>query len=416
MKVFLVDDEIVIREGIRESFPWAETDYTLIGEAPDGEMALPMIRDTNPDIVITDIRMPFMDGLSLCTVLKEQMPWIGIIILSGYDEFEYARQCIKLGVREYLLKPINAKDLRQSLDKVSAQIEAERETRAHAESLRARMENGGAFLKEKLISVLFSEESMEEDADNALQQLRSMGCPVNAPFYAVVDAAFEPVSEGQAEASSLTESSVGSVFSSGSRTGTRLLVLGDTAADAEERAYAFASSLVNRLEQAGCKTIHVGIGDIVERPGDIFKSFKAARHIRHLLAERTDENALIFGVREMGDSSGKSSSVINEAKIYMASHFADPNLMLQDVARAVNMSNSRFSTVFSQQNGQTFTEYLISLRLNKAKELLRETDMKSSQVAMESGYNDSHYFSYIFKKNLGITPSEYRAQYQNKPE
>ncbi len=416
MKVFLVDDEIVIREGIRESFPWAETDYTLIGEAPDGEMALPMIRDTNPDIVITDIRMPFMDGLSLCTVLKEQMPWIGIIILSGYDEFEYARQCIKLGVREYLLKPINAKDLRQSLDKVSAQIEAERETRAHAESLRARMENGGAFLKEKLISVLFSEESMEEDADNALQQLRSMGCPVNAPFYAVVDAAFDPVSEGQAEASSLTESSVGSVFSSGSRTGTRLLVLGDTAADAEERAYAFASSLVNRLEQAGCKTIHVGIGDIVERPGDIFKSFKAARHIRHLLAERADENALIFGVREMGDSSVKSSSVINEAKIYMASHFNDPNLMLQDVARAVNMSNSRFSTVFSQQNGQTFTEYLISLRLNKAKELLRETDMKSSQVAMESGYNDSHYFSYIFKKNLGITPSEYRVQYQNKPE
>ena len=151
----------------------------------------------------------------------------------------------------------------------------------------------------------------------------------------------------------------------------------------------------------------------MDRPGDIFKSFKAARHIRHLLAERTEENALIFGVREMGDSSGKSSSVINEAKIYMASHFTDPNLMLQDVAKAVNMSNSRFSTVFSQQTGQTFTEYLISLRLNKAKELLRETDMKSSQVAMESGYNDSHYFSYIFKKNLGITPSEYRTKYQN---
>ncbi len=416
MKVFLVDDEIVIREGIRESFPWAETDYTLIGEAPDGEMALPMIRDTNPDIVITDIRMPFMDGLSLCTVLKEQMPWIGIIILSGYDEFEYARQCMKLGVREYLLKPINARDLRQSLDKVSAQIEAERKSRAHAESLRARMENGGAFLKEKLIGSLFSEESMEEDADNALRQLRSMGSAVNAPFYSVVDAAFDPVSEGQAEAAALAESSTGSVYSSGSRTGTRLLVLGDTAADAEERAYAFAASLAHRLEMAGCKTIRVGIGEIVERPGDIFKSFKSARHIRHLLADRTEENALILGVREMGESTGKSSSVINEAKVYMASHFTDPNLMLQDVARAVNMSNSRFSTVFSQQNGQTFTEYLIYLRLNKAKELLRETDMKGSQVAMESGYNDSHYFSYIFKKNVGITPSEYRAQYQNKPE
>ena len=106
MKVFLVDDEIVIREGIRESFPWEETPYTLVGEAPDGEMALPMIRDTNPDIVITDIRMPFMDGIEFCRILRAQMPWIGIIILSGYDEFEYARQCIQLGVKEYLLKPI----------------------------------------------------------------------------------------------------------------------------------------------------------------------------------------------------------------------------------------------------------------------------------------------------------------------
>ena len=118
MKVFLVDDEIVIREGVRESFPWDETPYTLVGEAPDGEMALPIIRDTNPDIVITDIKMPFMDGLELCRILKGQMPWIGIIVLSGYDEFEYARQCIKLGVREYLLKPINSTDLKEALDKV----------------------------------------------------------------------------------------------------------------------------------------------------------------------------------------------------------------------------------------------------------------------------------------------------------
>ena len=80
----------------------------------------------------------------------------------------------------------------------------------------------------------------------------------------------------------------------------------------------------------------------------------------------------------------------------MAKNFTDSNLMLQDVAKAVNMSNSRFSTVFSQQNGQTFTEYLIYLRLKKAKELLRTTDKRSSQMAFDVGYNDAHYFSYIF--------------------
>jgi len=416
MKVFLVDDEVVIREGIRESFPWEDTPYTLVGEAPDGEMALPMIRDTNPDIVITDIKMPFMDGIELCRTLRTQMPWIGIIILSGYDEFEYARQCLQLGVREYLLKPIDAEDLRKALDKLRTQLEEEKKQREHAESLRARMNNSsntdGRFLKEKLIGSLFSDEALEEDAENALNQLRAMGSPLTASDYAVIDAAFEPVETGREAAASLAEGSGGVVHTSGSRTGTRLLTLGDSARDTEEKAYAFASSLVTELERAGCTRIRVGIGEIVEKPAEILQSFKTARHIRHILEERNEKEALILGVREMGDSAGDEGtpSVISDAKVYMSQHFCDPNLMLQDVAKAVNMSNSRFSTVFSQQSGQTFTEYLMYLRLNKAKELLRTTDMKSSQIAHETGYNDAHYFSYIFKKNTGMTPSEYRTK------
>ena len=417
MKVFLVDDEIVIREGIRESFPWEDTPYSLVGEAPDGEMALPIIRDTNPDIVITDIKMPFMDGLELCRELKSQMPWIGIIVLSGYDEFEYARQCIKLGVREYLLKPINSADLREALDKVSAQLKEERKTLEHAASLRARMEDGGKFLKEKLIGSLFSDETALEDAHNVLKQLRSMGCPVPAPFYVVIDAAFSPTGTGQEAAALLAESSGGIVNASASRTGTRLLVLGDTAEDAEERAYAVATSLSQELERSECKEIRVGIGEIVDDPEKIFQSFKTARHIRHLLAERKDERAVILGVREMGEvSDEKVPSVISEAKLYMSQNYSNANLMLQDVAKAVNMSKSRFSTVFSQTTGQSFTEYLIYLRLGKAKELLKTSNLKSSQIATEIGYNDSHYFSYIFKKNVGMTPSDYRSQYQNQPE
>ena len=418
MKVFLADDEIVVREGIRESFPWDETPYTLVGEAPDGEMALPIIRDTNPDIVITDIRMPFMDGLELCRVLRAQMPWIGIIVLSGYDEFEYARRCIQLGVREYLLKPINAEKLKEVLDKVSTQILDERKTLEHAASLRARMESDGKFLKEKLIGLFFNDESTDDDARNTIKQLSSMGCNIEAPFYAVIDAAFSPERTGQEAAADLAASSGGIMFATASRTGSRLLVLGNTVEEAEERAYAFASSLVRELERLECSPIRVGIGDIVDKPEKILNSFKAARHIRHLIVERTDEQAIILGTREMGEIEGdkKVSSVISDAKLFMLDHFSNPSLMLQDVAKEVGMSNSRFSTVFSQQNGQTFTEYLIHIRLNKAKEMLRSTDIKNSQIAREVGYNDAHYFSYIFKKNTGITPTEYRTQYQNQPE
>lgn len=443
MRVFLADDEIVVREGIRESFPWSETPYVLVGEAPDGEMALPMIRDTNPDIVITDIKMPFMDGIELCKTLRAQMPWIGIIVLSGYDEFEYARQCIQLGVREYLLKPINAEELRTVLDKVSSQLRDERKSLEHAASLRARMETDGKFVKEKLIGSLYSDEAAEEDAINVLMQLKAMGCPVPAPFYAVIDAAFDPTGTGQEAAAALADGSGGIVQASPSRTGTRLLVLGENAEDTEERAYAFAASLVRELERLECRDIHVGIGEIVSEPERILQSFKTARHIRHLLVKRAEgnladlpdalkpaksaaagkrdepeEKLIILGVREMGEvaEDRQIPSVISEAKLYMSQHFSNPNLMLQDVARAVNMSNSRFSTVFSQQSGQTFTEYLMHLRLSKARELLRTTNEKSSQIAREVGYNDAHYFSYIFKKNVGITPSEYRTQHQNQPE
>ena len=101
---------------------------------------------------------------------------------------------------------------------------------------------------------------------------------------------------------------------------------------------------------------------------------------------------------------------------YLAEHFPDSNLMLGDAARAVGMSESRFSTVFAQESGKTFTEYLTGLRLGKAKEMLTTTDRRSSQIALDVGYNDAHYFSYLFKKNTGMTPGEYRSQNQNKPK
>ena len=210
------------------------------------------------------------------------------------------------------------------------------------------------------------------------------------------------------------EANDGNVLCSPGRVGTRFLILGNTSEDTEERAYAFAASLSRELERIDCENIRIGIGDIVGAPEKIYNSFKTARHIRHLLVERTDEGAIILGSREMGEVTDENaSSIISEAKLYMSQNFNNPNLMLQDVAKKVNMSNSRFSTVFSQQSGQTFTDYLIYLRLNKAKELLRQTNDRSSQIADKVGYNDAHYFSYIFKKNVGVTPSEYRAQYQN---
>ena len=127
LKVFLVEDESVVREALRDNIPWQQYGYRFVGEAGDGEMALPLIRKTVPDVLITDIKMPFMDGLALSHIVKSEYPDMKIIIISGYDDFGYARQAITEGVDEYILKPITRRSLQKALSEIREKIEAEQE-------------------------------------------------------------------------------------------------------------------------------------------------------------------------------------------------------------------------------------------------------------------------------------------------
>ena len=123
LKVFLVEDEIVMREGIKKNIQWEKEGFEFVGDASDGELAYPLIQKTKPDILITDIRMPFMDGLELSRLVKQELPDIKIMILSGYDEFEYAKEAIKIGITDYLVKPISGAKLLEAVKKVAQVIE-----------------------------------------------------------------------------------------------------------------------------------------------------------------------------------------------------------------------------------------------------------------------------------------------------
>ena len=121
IKVFLVEDEMIIRNGVKRSIDWEKEGYEFVGEASDGELAYPLILKEKPDIMITDIRMPFMDGMELSRLVKAELPNIKILILSGYDEFQYAKEAIKIGVTDYLLKPISSAKLLEALEKLGMQ-------------------------------------------------------------------------------------------------------------------------------------------------------------------------------------------------------------------------------------------------------------------------------------------------------
>ena len=150
-KAFFVEDEIVTREGIRDNVDWKGNGFEFSGEAPDGEMALPLLQATHPDLLITDIKMPFMDGLELCRIVRERMPWIKVVILSGHDEFEYAQKAINLGVTEYLLKPVTAHDLHQVLQRIAALLDHEKQEQARLERLQNQVEENRTALREKLL-------------------------------------------------------------------------------------------------------------------------------------------------------------------------------------------------------------------------------------------------------------------------
>ncbi len=526
MKVFLVDDEIAIRENLRNSFPWEENGFQLVGEAPDGEMALPMIRDLNPDILLTDIRMPFMDGVQLCAGVKRMMPWVGIVILSGYDDFSYAQQAISLGVKEYLLKPITAQELGKALSRVAGQIAAERSAQESMENLRRDVMSGNRFLRQKLLASLFTDEGDRFEDEQLMRQMRQMGVNLAANCYVVIDIAFplkdEARSRARAALSDLAEATGGSVFTCGMPNGARALVLGDNEQDAEERAYSFANSAAHLPQLESCGELRLSIGETVNDYYDIRRSMQSARHVRHVAAGQ-GEGRRIIGVGELNDATtvlnslelsplyerlqyapegeldailaeytgglpdsaggielamgylriaaviaarrivedagadpqqaldegliaealraedasglsavkallrsaiacrdrsgqGVVDTPVGRARVFLSKRFADPNLMLQDVASEVGISQSHFSTVFAQETGITFTQYLTGLRIAKAKELLEATQMRSSEIAFQVGYNDAHYFSYLFKKHTGMTPSDWRKSKKNQPD
>ncbi|MEA4927342.1 MAG: response regulator [Candidatus Limiplasma sp.] len=523
-KVFLVDDEIVVREGIRSNFPWEQTDFMLAGEAPDGEMALSMLQDIKPDILITDIRMPFMDGLELCRAVSATMPWMYIVILSGYDDFAYAREAISLGVKEYLLKPVSGQELLQVLNHLADSIREDKRQKANLRTVRDQLASSGQILKQRLLTDLISGTPETE----VMERARALQMSLTAGRYLVmvVDLGQEAVSAEETRAAEivlcrLAESSNGAVCLSQVQGRFLMLVMGDDDGDIEERTYGLAQAVRFEVERNTEFKPLMAIGTTVHALGDVPLSYADATALLRTLhkADKAHSERRIVGVldiapkesltlanvkvpqifeqlrnadsadvdtilseylRSIGQSAAQSKLMINyifvdivlsasriirdcggdpqeiiptafqaenksataatleeamdmarellhcalafrdeqgstrygvvirKAKAFIDDRYADPNLTLREVAGHVALSNNHFCTVFSQETGVTFTEYLTGVRMAKARSLLRDKQMRTSDVAFAVGYNDPHYFSYLFKKYTGLSPRDYR--------
>ncbi len=415
-KVFLVEDEIATREGIRDAVDWTAAGYQFCGEAPDGEIALPLIRERRPETVVTDIRMPFMDGLQLCRILRETLPSTKVIILSGHDEFRYAQEAIQSGVTEYLLKPIVPQDLVAALRKVARQIDEEHQTTAHIEALQAQMVSQRPLLRERCLLDLVAGNSCSADF---IKQAQGLEIDLLAPWYQVlvVQAVLHPSAPqtplyavGQQIDAVLAEiiGETGAVVSFRQGLKETILILkGETPGHLARQAQSLRDGIQRRVTQrTGCRAA-IGIGEATDRLGTIARSF--AQALAQISAsERPTLAEAPAPVADHPLEQCHSAALVAKARSYIDAHYADPDISLSQVAAQVVLSPTYFSGVFGREVGATFIEYLTSVRIHKASELLRSTSLTSSEIAYRIGYQNPRYFYSVFRKVVGQPPNEFR--------
>ncbi|CAG5076204.1 Two-component system response regulator, transcriptional regulatory protein yesN [Thermobacillus xylanilyticus] len=359
-KVFLVDDEIVVRENMRNCIDWEKEGFVYCGDAPDGELALPLIEKLKPDILITDIRMPFMNGLELSAIVRKMQPGIKIIILSGHDEFEYARQAIRIGVEDYCLKPVSAEDIIRVLRVISAKEEA---SETHRSLPAGRIDLLGHESLDYPLSL---------DREGFVEFLK-VGSPEQKELHI------------------------------------RRFAKDLENVDWESSLYGFF--LLHDLTLTIFREAGEQYGEQV-RPDDWLPEMKSrisAIRSWEAACEYLDQLAELFW-HWRSQSSDRYSVLIARVKQFVQEHYGDERLSLHDAARHVNVSPSHLSKVFSQETGTTFIEYVMETRIKKAMELLLSTKAKSYEIACRVGYQDPHYFSNVFKRLTGMTIRDFRKR------
>lgn len=537
IKVFLVEDEMVIRRGIKNSIDWEKEGYIFCGEASDGELAYPMIIKEKPDILITDIRMPFMDGLELCKLVKKELPNIKILILRGYDEFDYAKEAIRLGVTEYLLKPISSGKLLEALNGVSESIRREKEDKDLVRKYMEEMRENTEHEKQKFFEQMIAGNLSMADA---LETGEKYEMNLSAGMYNLLLFRFtlgeenrksgELLGEAEYAIEKLTERLEYVFEFQRGVEGWAFLLMADNEEQMSERVKELSKDLEEIMKNYSTIAYFGGIGQPVARLRELEESFReaeralAARFTMELnriisvedirMAQNVDtlddieitsfgeiektrtmlekflnngaedeidefvdvyinelpeenlksvlmrqyiimdayivmmsfcekfegiegemqaqseelKNSMktiqtleeiknyirmllkkIIGVRDT-ISGRRYSDIIEIAKDQIRKTYMSDEISLNTIAAEVGMSPSYFSSIFSKEMGKTFVEYLTEIRMDRAKELLMCSSMKTSEIGYEVGYKDPHYFSYIFKKTQNCTPKEFRAR------
>lgn len=404
-RVLLVDDEEEIRAGISRKIDWDSLGFTLAGEADNGEEALELAELVRPDVVLTDIKMPFMDGLELCRRLKRVLPAAKTVVFSGFDDFEYARQAVGMGVSEYIMKPINAQEMSGVLLRLKDQLDQQQAERRDMESLRRRYEESLPVLRELFYTrLLDGQVRAEQIGDRAARYEIQM--PEGPWTVALFDVDSLEEAEQRDELLLLSVQGFLTKYASLDCV-VRTVLYNDSVALLAQTDQTY--TLLEELERLRALALNYLELEAVFGPGFTgvmpISQFRSLDELEHWCVDRCLNLRELLG-RQRSDSAWRT---VERAKHYIGQHYADSELSVESVCTHLHLSPAYFSTLFKREEGMSFIAYVTNVRMERAAHLLLESDDKTYLIAEKTGYTDPNYFSYVFKRRFGISPSKYRA-------
>mgnify|MGYP000872858878 FL=1 len=532
--IILVDDEEEVRKSIIKKIEWESAGFRVIGDAENGEDAMEKIEVLEPDVVLTDIRMPYMDGLALAEKVRQRYPSMKVVIFSGYDDFEYAQKAIKLNVTEYILKPVNVEELTSILKKIKRNLDKEIEEKRNVNHLRENYRRSLPIIKEQFFNDLVHKNLPEEFVKSKLKEYDISIAGARKWIIAAID-----VEKGETRSKTLTlheeeelipisvmqivqekiedycrftlfQSSseadmvvIAALDDDNTTTGfiavlgdickeTRRILevpvtigIGQSCQDLSDIRRSYQTALValgykpiagsgstiyiNDMEPVGSgklefdsldeadlnSAIKFGPEEKIEGAvNKILQKMESAKvHYRqqqiymfailNSLLQMVQQYNLnmedvlggdldymeLFDKTQKKDDFGQwlykiscklnqfinqerdmtTRQVIQEAKQYIQDNYQNPDLSVEMICRHLHLSPAYFSTIFKKETGKAYIAYLTDIRLNKAVELLNKTDDKTYIIAAKVGYQEQNYFSYVFKKKFGVSPTKFRG-------
>lgn len=415
-RLLIVDDDEILRNGIEKNINWKAEEIQVVGTARNGRECLGMIQDCLPHIILTDIKMPFMDGMQLAEAIYNLYPNIKIVLLTAYDDFAYVKKALSYKVTEYVMKY-------EDNDAILAAVKKAAKEYDRRKNDIDMMQRSAQLLNNKFLNDLVTKVQPEAIMRSQAKQLAiyffetgyQMICfEIKSKSGNAVSWQAEQLREqcGNLIADCLkNKSQKGYCFTANDHL--NVLISGREANDAVE-----LLPVMNAVEESLHVSLIAGVGRYYDDYDGILKSYNEAVQAlsEYDFMDGNNYKQKIIYYAKRSNTGNPYANIIKVVKNYIDKNFGNEKLSLNMIAEEVHLTPSYISTIFKKYCKKNIVDYMIEVRITHAKDLLEKTDLKSYEISDRIGYTNSQYFSVLFKKNTGISPMEYRQKYNSVQE